>query len=60
VAEEPGAVKIRWESVVQSVVVALLVAMAVAAEQTYIEVKMLRKELDQLRVDVNDALQSQR
>lgn len=59
-AEEPGAVKIRWESVVQSVVVALLVAMAVAAEQTYIEVKMLRKELDQLRVDVNDALQSQR
>ena len=52
--------KIRWESVVQSVVVALLVAMAVAAEQTYIEVKMLRKELDQLRVDVNDALQSQR
>lgn len=52
--------KIRWEGVVQAVVVALLVSVVVAAEQTYVEVKMLRKELDQLRVDVSDALQNQR
>lgn len=52
--------KVKWEGVVQSLIVALLLSVLGAAAQTYIEVKMLRKEVDTLRIDVNDALQSQR
>jgi uncharacterized membrane-anchored protein YhcB (DUF1043 family) len=57
----------RWEGAIQGLVVGLLMAILAAAFQTYVEVKLLqqeqidtRKDLDQLRIDVNDALQGQK
>jgi hypothetical protein len=45
--------KIKWEGVVQSLIVALLLAIFGAAFQTYTEVKMLRVEVDRLNVYVD-------
>lgn len=40
--------KLEWKGIVQSVVVALLVSLVVAAFQTYVEVKMLRHDVQRL------------
>lgn len=40
--------KLKWDSIVQSLVVASLLTIAGAAIQTYIEVRQLRKDVDRL------------
>ena len=45
--------KIKWEGVVQSLIVALLLAILGAAFQTYTEVKMLRRDVDRIEVYVD-------
>lgn len=40
--------KVKWEGIVQSIVVALLLALIGAAFQTYVEVKMLRHDVQRI------------
>jgi hypothetical protein len=40
--------KVKWEGVVQSLIVALLLAILGAAFQTYTEVKMLRHDVNRI------------
>lgn len=40
--------KLKWEQVMQSLLVASFLAIAGAAIQTYIEVRQLRKDVDRL------------
>ena len=45
--------KVKWEGIVQSLIVALLLAILGAALQTYIEVKQLRRDVDRIEVYVD-------
>lgn len=45
--------KINWGGVVQSLIVALLLAVFGAAMSTYIEVKQLRRDVDRIEVYVD-------
>jgi len=47
-------VKINWQGIVQAIVVALLLGILSAAWSTYLEVKMLRVEVDRLNVYVDE------
>lgn len=40
--------KVKWEGVVQSLIVALLLTLIGAAFQTYIEVKLLRHDVQRI------------
>ena len=45
--------KIKLDSIVQAVIVAMLLAIMGAAFQTYVEVKLLRQDVDRLEVYVD-------
>ena len=49
--------KIDVRSIVQSVIIALLLAVLTAAASTYVEVKMLRKDVDTLWSDTSEQFQ---
>jgi hypothetical protein len=57
VRTEGKEMKIDVRSVVQAVVIALLLAVLTAAGSTYVEVKMLRKDVDALWSDTSEQIQ---